>query len=146
MSEETPGEAPKTIEESFTDWESHVFGFGYGTGEEFIIPALKQFFATFADDKTYDHVKLSDVLDPTTAWLLINALCKANVLEYGTSPRFGWLTDKGRRLRDFIASKSSEDLYELTCRSEEYVSCSPDTCNCGPEGYVAGRKCPNPFW
>src|SRR5262249_17795734 len=34
----------KTLEDSFIDWESSAFGFGYGTGELVVLPVLKRFF------------------------------------------------------------------------------------------------------
>lgn len=140
----------KSIEDSFRDWESDVFGFGYGSGEEPVLTALKGFIACLYDSKdarSYDYAKLETVLTPAVTWLLINALCHADIIEYGTSPRFGWLTRKGERLRDFIGSHTIDELVEICCNHDEnYSSCSPDSCNCGEHGYVEGRKCPNPFW
>lgn len=140
----------KSIEDSFTDWEAHVFGFGYGTGEEHTISALMNFFLAFRDEdqetNSYDYKKLEAAVTPAVAWLLINILCHADIIEYGVSPRYGWLTPKGGRLRKFMLSKSIEQLVDLTCKTEDYDSCSPNSCNHGPEGYVAGRKCVNPFW
>lgn len=139
----------KTIEENFTDWEASAFGFGYGTGEEHILPALKSFFSAFGnhdDRNAYDYEALEAVVTPTVAWLIINVLGHADIIEYGTSPRYGWLTPHGERLKAFIDSKSAEELYELTCRDENYHHCSPDACNCGPAGYQEGVDCPNPFW
>lgn len=136
----------KSIEESFTDWEAYVFGFGYGTGEEFTLPALKNFLEAIPVEGHYDHNDLGKVFGPLPAWLLINILCDARIIEYGTSPRYGWLTPQGKRLREFVAERSSESLYELTCRDEDYNICRPGTCNCGPNGYEQGRKCGNPFW
>jgi hypothetical protein len=141
----------KTIEQHFTDWESHVFGYGYGTGEEFIIPALRQFLELCArtENGGYHHEKLSAVLTPTVAWLLINILCDADIIEYGTSPRGGWLTSKGQRLKEFVLARTVDELLELTCRTMEddgHDHCSPDFCNCGPNGYEPNKRCPNPFW
>lgn len=143
----------KTIEQNFIDWETNVFGYGYGTGEEHTLASLKMFFATIGTDperpNSYDYQKLEAALGPTVAWLLINTLCKhgVDIIEYGTSPRFAWLTPQGVALKDFLASKSVEELVELCCsRSEDDFPCSPTSCNCGPDGYEEGRKCPNPFW
>ncbi|GAG02270.1 unnamed protein product, partial [marine sediment metagenome] len=45
----------KTIEEQFIDWESEVFGFGYGSGEEHILKALKEFFETIELKEIKDY-------------------------------------------------------------------------------------------
>jgi hypothetical protein len=88
-------------------------------------------------------------LDPATAWPLINRLCHYSIaaIEYGTSPRSGWLTEVGKRLREFMLARTNEQLIEIVCsRSELESVCYPDSCNCGPDGYVKGRVCNNPFW
>lgn len=142
----------KTIEENFVDWEANAFGYGYGTGDEHTLAALKTFMGALGRDDldyAYDYQKLEAALTPTVAWLLINILChrRSGVIEYGSSPRYGWLTPQGEALKAFLATKSIEELVELVCaRDEDYIVCMPDACNCGPDGYVAGRKCPNPFW
>ncbi|MGM4997860.1 hypothetical protein AB8A05_04280 [Tardiphaga sp. 538_B7_N1_4] len=142
----------KTIDESFIDWESSAFGFGYGTGEEHVLGALKAFFAAFGDHENpnaYDYEKLETAVTPTVAWLLINRLCKhdVDIIEYGTSPRFGWLTENGIALKAFVDSKSVGDLETLVCSTtEDSTICYPDACNCGPNGYQEGVVCQNPFW
>lgn len=140
---------PKTPEENFIDWEGHVFGFGYGTGEPHVIPALKRFFELCREDGGYDYKALEDGLTPVVAWLFINVLAGRNVdvLEYGTSPRYAWLTEQGKKLQMFLRSRTADDLIELvTGYDENYTHCYPDACNCGPEGYEKGRGCHNPFW
>lgn len=141
----------KTMDEYFRDWEASAFGFGYGTGEEHILPALKRFLALCATGSTgrcYDHAEVSRELTPTVAWLLINALCKADVIEYGSSPRYGWLTEHGEQLQAYVATKTADELYDIACKynSDDYIVCYPDACNCGPNGYEDGRVCDNPFW
>jgi len=140
----------KSIEDSFRDWEHNTFGFGYGTGEEYIIPALRKFLVLCRGGfhaQAYDYRTLEEQLTPTVTWLLINVLAQADILEYGTSPRFGWLTDKGERLREFMLARTDEQLIDITTKhSEAPEVCYPDACNCGPNGYEEGRKCPNPFW
>jgi len=99
--------------------------------------------------QVYNPQKLEESLTPTVAWLLINTLCKHNVdvLEYGSSPRYAWLTDKGVRLRDFVAKHTSEELINIaTDHDENYVHCYPDACNCGENGFDKDRVCENPFW
>lgn len=135
----------------FADWEGHAFGFGYGTGEEHTIAALKTFMAHVGRKDAahaYDHEVLSAALTPTVAWLLINALCRHGVavIEYGTSPRYGWLTSEGLILKAFIDGHTVDQLCEMTVRDEAAYICYPDACNCGPDGYDPKRKCPNPLW
>lgn len=134
----------KTLADHFRDWEGDAFGFGYGTGEPVIIPAIKTFFAAFGRDDSprgYDYRVLEEAVGAPVAWLLINRFCRLNILEYGVSPRFGWLTTRGERLRDYFASKGVDDLLEDLQAPEYYNECYPDHCNCdGP------AKCVNPFW
>ncbi len=138
----------KPIEHHFRDWESHVFGFGYGTGEEYILPALKTFFSMCcrSENGQYRHDELEKELCPATAWLLINALANADLISYGTSPRFGWLTPQGMALKGFVLGKSAAELADILSYDEGYVQCEPDFCNCGPNGYSPKKLCHNPFW
>lgn len=131
----------KTLDDYFADWESYVFGFGYGTGEEHILPSLKSFLECCNDDAPYDFQVLEAKLTPTVAWLLINILCRHNVdiIEYGTSPRCGWLTPHGIKLKEFVATKTVDELIGMTGRDSEYTPCFPDYCNCDVQ-------CNNPFW
>jgi len=132
----------KSLEEYFIDWESHVFGFGYGTGESHVLSALKGFFNILKQDRNYDHRILEKEFGPIAAWLLINVLAHADIIEYGTSPRFGWLTTKGERLRDFVGSKTSDELVDIVCHNNS--ECTPDNCYCDPDN--PNDKCLNPFW
>ena len=100
----------KNLQDHFTDWEAHVFGFGYGTGESHTVPAVRQFFEQIVLNRSnYDHTTLEAALGPVVAWLLINTLCLADVIEYGTSPRYGWLTRQGEALCSFVLTKSADD-------------------------------------
>ena len=136
----------KTTDQHFADWEGYAFGYGYGTGEHHTLPAVRRFLELTPAGAAYDYQQLEAKLGGAVAWLLINALCRVNVLEYGTSPRGAWLTPSGRRLREFMLARSDGELVDMTNQEEGYVGCSPDACNCGPNGYVAGRRCDNPFW
>ena len=141
----------KAIEDSFRDWESNTFGFGYGSGEPHTIPALKTFLSLCNKHGTcaYDFQELETALTPTVVRLLINILAnyKVDMIEYGTSPRFGWLTDKGKRLKTFMDAHTAEQLVDMaTDRTEDSNVCYPDACNCGPTGYQKGVHCKNPFW
>jgi hypothetical protein len=138
---------PKSIEHSFRDWEGNAFGLGYGTGEPHTLAALKTFLEACPESGGYDYQLLEAKCGPAVAWLLINRLCRIHIFEYGTSPRYAWLTDTGKRLKEFVGARSVEQLYEIVMGpDDDYDPCYPGTCNHGPEGYVEGRKCINPFW
>ncbi len=130
----------KTLDDYFSDWESHVFGYGYGTGEPAVLYPLRDFFVACLNyNYQYDYVE--GILGKSVTWLLINALCHADIIEYGTSPRYGWMThDYGRKLCDYVVATDPDKLVALANRDEEYIECYPDHCNCdhGP--------CENPFW
>ena len=148
---ERPAPPPKTLEQNFHDWEVSAIGYGYGSGEPHTMPALKTFLEAIGRGPGYGHAYDYEVLEaavsPTVAWLFIAILCRSDMIEYGTSPRYGWLTEKGKRLKAFVESKAADELVEIACSFDEnYCECYPDACNCGPEGYQAGVKCPNPFW
>lgn len=135
----------KTIEDNFTDWESATFGLGYGTGDPHVIGALKDFLALCRQGKhvhAYNYEELEKALTPATAWLLITALVKDDKIEYGTSPRFGWLTPHGERLAKFVGERTVEQLCDLTSTDSDYIHCFADHCNCDD------RDCrhANPFW
>jgi len=140
----------KTIEEYFRDWESNTFGMGYGSGEPYTIPALRKFLGFCRNgsyEDQYDYEELEKELSPTVAWLLINILGNTDILEYGTSPRYAWLTPKGTRLKQFMLSRTAEELIDIVCsHSEGYVHCYPDACNCAENGYDEKLICQNPFW
>lgn len=136
----------KTLEQHFCSWESSAFGFGYGTGESHVIPALRAFLEACPEAGGYDYKVLEQAVTPVVAWLLINRLCREDIFEYGTSPRYAWLTPAGRALRRFMLERNVDDLIELVASRNDEWTCYRDACNCGPEGYEEGRACPNPFW
>ena len=123
----------------FIDWQNDVFGYGYGTGEQFTLPALKRFFELLCDGRRYNYEAVEGDFGQLAAWLLINILCHAGILEYGTSSRYGWITPRGEALRDYLSGKTADELYELTATDENYVHCYPDHCNCA-------TRCENPLW
>lgn len=102
----------KPLEEYFADWESFVFGFGYGTGKAPILIALQQFMGlcNLSANGRYEYDRIEPVLGPTVTWLLINTLCRVDIIEYGTSPRYGWLTLHGQKLRAFVLSHTLDEL------------------------------------
>lgn len=136
----------KSIEQHFIDWESDTFGFGYGTGEEHTLQALKSFLGLCGKGQyqhAYDHEELSAALTPAVAWLLINTMAHDDKIEYGTSPRYGWLTKTGEALAAFVKERTLEQLVDLTHQDEYYTHCYPQHCNCDE-----GTDCrpENPFW
>ena len=139
----------KTLSEYFRDWEADTFGFGYGTGETFVLLALKTFFAAIGREdssRSYDYEKLEQAVTPIVAWLLINALCRKGIIDYGTSPRYGWLSTGGEELQTFIKECTTEELYDIcTNHDENYIHCGKNYCNCDPD-VSDNHKCANPFW
>jgi hypothetical protein len=138
----------KTLDDYFRDWESHVFGFGYGSGDQYTLAVLKRFLELCPASGCYDYTELEQELGAPVAWLMINILCKAGIIEYGTSPRFAWLDSTGRRLKEFVSGRTVQELYDLVMFDDDspYYECGPDYCNCGPNGHEQGRVCQNPFW
>lgn len=137
--------ADKTIEAHFADWHSEAFPFGYGTGEEHTLAALRSFMEIVQRDERYFYEALEEKLTPTVTWLLINMLCKLDVIEYGTSPRYGWLTPHGKALRDYLMATTFEQLL-AAATMDDPDRCTPTFCNCGPQGYSKKKLCHNPFW
>jgi hypothetical protein len=107
----------KTLAQHFKAWEADVFGFGYGTGEMHTLCELQKFFAVCETNEhegyTYDYRKMEDAMTPANFWLMLNILCHADIIEYGTSPRFGWLTDEGIALLKFVMTHNINELYEI---------------------------------
>jgi len=151
MRTQPDGSIDKDDEDHFRDWETEFFGVGYGTGELPVLTALRTFLElchpTEHGFPIYDHEELSHALTPATAWLLITILSKrAEAITWGTSSRYGFLTEEGERLRDFVLARSPEELAALTVYPDGYVECGPAHCNCGPRGYTPMKRCHNPFW
>jgi hypothetical protein len=124
----------------FIDWENHVFGYGYGSGEMPIIGALKDWFDQLEEGRRYDYTLMERAIGPLATWLLINALAHANIIGYGTSPRFGWISEKGEKLRAYMAGRTTDQLYDLVMSTDDgYIHCDPGLCQC-PE------PCNNPLF
>lgn len=134
----------------FVDWESAVLGRGYGSGEEFVFPALRTFFENVSHGQTgncYDYRDLEKALGGPTTWLLINVLCHADVIDYGSSPRHGWLSTEGQALKKFFLSHTLEELYGIYQKGKDFNQergweCFPDLCQCARYG----EPCNNPFF
>lgn len=96
-------------EKHFIEFQSEVFGYGYGTGDEHTLRAIKGFLAAI-NGCTYDYRLIENTVGPQIAWLLINMFCHADLIDYGTSPRFGWLSDSGLRLKEFVDARTVEEM------------------------------------
>ena len=114
----------------FIDWESNVFGYGYGDGEKHIFTALSYFFNLIPGDDNYDFRVLENNLGKSTAWLLINILCRDDIIVYGGSPRFGWLSKKGIILKEYMTGHTIEELCKIIEVDDRYTYCFPDLCQC----------------
>jgi hypothetical protein len=102
-----------TLDE-FVELEDEMFGYGYGTGEKYTLATLKDIMANLEQNKrSYNCAVLEDKLGGRVAWLMINALIKADVFDYGISTRTGWLTGKGEALRNFLEKYTEDELYEI---------------------------------
>lgn len=133
-------------DKNFIDWFSENFGYGYGTGEQYTLPALKKFIENCPENGNYDYQVLEEKVGKSETWFLINILCKKDILEYGTSPRYGWLDEKGKLLKKYLSKKTDDELYNLVMVDSDYVHCYSNACNCGENGYVEGKKCDNPLF
>ena len=112
-----------------------------------MLQALKTFLSLCCKGqyaRAYDYEELEKSLTPPVAWLLINVLAHDDKIEYGTSPRYGWLTKTGEALAEFVKMRTVEQLYELTvkCDGDGYIHCYPQHCNCDNEDCRRS----NPFW
>lgn len=131
----------------FIDWFDENIGFGYGTGEHYTTKALKGFLdkCNKSENGAYDYEVIEKAIGKGETWFLMAIFGKADIIEYGTSPRYGWLTERGLLLKEFVKDKTDEELYEIVMVDPaEYVHCYPDACNC--DGYVEGKKCDNPLF
>lgn len=104
--------------EEFKQWEDKTFGYGYGTGEGPVIEVIKIFFDTFGDKTTYDYEDYEVLIGRQATWLLINALIKGGVIDYGTSPRYGFLSSFGKDLKTFFAEHTEDELHEILMKDD----------------------------
>lgn len=117
----------------FIDWQAEIFGYGYGTGEQYYLPALHTFFSTLKDGRSYTSRDLEEKLGPLGAWMLICALCKDKVINYGSSPRVGFIDHRPEvdALRDYVVAHTPDQLYEIACGYDKnYIHCYSHFCNC----------------
>lgn len=113
-------------QQQFIEWERRAFGAGYGSGELPILKAVKAFFDNLQEAGSYDHKLLEEKLGDTVTWLLINAFDKADMIEWGTSARYGWVTSCGHFVGKFIKGKTAEELYEIVMSDDQESICLCD--------------------
>lgn len=99
-------------EQEFCEWYGEVLGYGYGTGDVHYCNNLRHFFWLAAQPGPYDYNEMERDMGAAVFWLLLNTLCNAGVVDYGTSPRAGWLSPEGRRIADFVNGYEGS-LYDL---------------------------------
>jgi hypothetical protein len=58
----------------------------------------------------------------TAYWLFISLLVANDMYEYGTSPRGGWLTEKGKRLKKIVIENPDWLGYYHEYEDEVYLS------------------------
>jgi len=114
----------------FIDWEGEMFGYGYGTGEQYTLKAIKDFFHNLEDGRSYSYEVLEEKMGKAECWFIINLFCKEGIIEYGTSPRFAWIEEKGQLLKEYLKDKTVDYIYDLVMVGQEYVHCYKDGCNC----------------
>jgi hypothetical protein len=125
----------------FREWEQEAFGFGYGTGEAYILPILSRFFRALThgvgshNAGHYDAERLAAQLGDAHTWFLLNVLCRMDVIAYGTSPQYGWLTTLGQRLFSYVRVRTPHQLYAIVTQDGEPAQplCSRTSCHC-PDG------------
>lgn len=134
----------KTEDQCFAEWLEQTFPYGYGTGEEHFLTALVTFFGSL-NDRRYDYKVLEEKLGPVAAWLLINTFCANDVVDYGTSPRFGFLSTIGQRVQAYLRGKTADQLNEMIGEMpDELRQCTNHYCNCGGDMESGCTK--NPFF
>lgn len=98
------------------------FECGYGTGEEHTIPLVYKFMELLEDGRLYNFEVMEEVLGKVVAWVLIELLSNCDLIEWGTSSRFGWLTTRGEELRDMVGKFTQAEMYYLvTAIPNDYI-------------------------
>jgi hypothetical protein len=106
-------------DQEFKQFESDAFGYGYGSGETHLLSLLKKAFDLFPMEGNYDYKVLEQALGAEQFWLLLTLLLKAGgIINYGTSPRYGWLDPKGKELKKYLETRTFDQLYEIVMGKE----------------------------
>ena len=99
-------------EKGFIEIDDAVFGFGYGDeGDGAVWGAVKEYLSHKESDCNIICTGLAgEKIGGVVVWLIVNAFIHHDLLDYGTSPRVPWLTEKGIALKEFIETKTVEEL------------------------------------
>jgi hypothetical protein len=114
---------PKSVamdEREFCTWYGDTLGYGYGTGDVHFCHALVTFLRHCRETGSYTYTTMQDALGEAAFWFFLNTLCHAGLVDYGTSPRYGWLSEEGKRLADFVKDYDADRLYNLVMTAEPY--------------------------
>ena len=79
--------------------ESHLLF--YGELEVYLDTFLKRVFSHELSDYGFGRVPMAHNF-ATAYWLFVSWAVHADLLEYGTSPRGAWFTDKGKRFKRIL--------------------------------------------
>lgn len=73
----------------------------YGELEYYLDEYLPKFFSVEVKDVGFDEKHPMNNLE---FWFTVSWLVRMDCLEYGTSPRGAWLTEKGKALKQYVLS------------------------------------------
>lgn len=97
---------------------SEQLGWGNYGSEQALCVSLKDFLDSIPLDCGYDHELLATKVGAAFAWSLIYQFVALGWINYGTSPRYGWLEGDGVWLKAFVATRSADDLYAIAYGDE----------------------------
>lgn len=84
----------------------------YGEFEEYLNNFLQTIFKNDLKRYGFEEIKTSDEFR-VAYWFLLSWLDTKNMFEYGTSPRGGWLTEKGERFKQLVITNDNVlDTYQ----------------------------------
>ena len=87
----------------------------YGDLDETFDEFLKKVFAHDLSEYGFHTIEMSEDFS-TAYWLLISEFNRLNIIEYGTSPRSAWLTEKGERFKKIVMENENAIL-----ETNEYI-------------------------
>lgn len=71
----------------------------YGELEHYMDEYLPKFFSVNVNDVGFDH---EHSMNNFQFWMTVSWLVRMDCLEYGTSPRGAWLTEKGEKFKKYV--------------------------------------------
>lgn len=91
-------------QEQFDDWYNKLIILTYGElSDEDVLDAFKTILQWKADGVFISDEIPESKYTVTEYWLYLSLLY--DCVEYGTSPRGGWLTDLGKKILDFLNNR-----------------------------------------